>query len=165
MRNMTLPYALVLSVLVSGCVITTSSKPSPMQFRHVSTRPIQGRYGNIFRATMTVLQDNGYIIKQTDMSSGLITAEVNRETPRILQALQSSSKKRKITHKGTLVQASAVVDKLNERNTEVRITIQERTYSETGSTTRVRQLRDPRVYKKILDDITLEVKRREAIGR
>lgn len=164
MRNARLPYALALCLLVAGCAM--GPKMSPMQFRHISMRPIQGQYDNIFRATMTVLQDNEYIIKQTDMDAGLITAEVNRQTSRTLLALQIvGSKRQQIKNMGTIVEVSAVVSQINDANTEVRITIQERTYSETGTTTRVKQLRDPRIYKKLLDDITLEVRRREAMGR
>ncbi len=163
MRNRRLPYALALCLLVAGCVI--APKMSPMQVRQISTRLIAGSYENTFRATMTVLQDNGYIIKQTNMDAGLITAEVNRETSRFSQFFQRRHSKGRVVNKGTIVEASAVVSKISDTNTEVRTTIQERTYTASGGTSRVRQLRDAKIYKKLFDDITIEVKRREAMGR
>lgn len=163
MRNARRPYAFALCLLAVGCA--TVPKMSPMQFRHISTRLIEGRYDNVFRSAMTVLQDNGYIIKQTNMDTGLITAEVNREISSVFQVLQViGSKQQQIRNKGTLVEASAVVSKISDTNTEVRITIQERTYTASGGTSRVRQLRDATIYKKLFDDITIEVRRREAMG-
>ena len=163
MRDLTLSCALALCLLGAGCA--TTPKMSPMQFRQISTRLIDAGYHNTFRATMTVLQDNGYIIKDTDMDSGLITAEVNRETSGFSQFLQRVGYDGEIKNKGTLVEASAVVSKISNTNTEVRITVQERTYSSSGGTSHVKQLRDPETYKRLFDDITIEVKRREAMGR
>ena len=136
-----------------------------MQLRQITTRMIQGRYENVFKATMTVLQDNFYIIKQTDMDAGLIVAEVNREASGWSQFFQALGSEGEIPSKGTVVEATAVVGKLSETTSEVRITIQEKTYSSTGKTTRVKQLKDSEVYRSLFNDITIEVKRREALGR
>ena len=163
MRSPRLSYVLALVILAGGCA--TTPKMSPMQLRQITTRTIQGGYENVFKATMTVLQDNFYIIKQTDMEAGLIVAEVNREASGWSQFLQALGSEGEISNKGTVVEASAVVGKLSETTSEVRITIQEKTYSSTGKTTRVKQLKDSEVYRSLFNDITIEVKRREALGR
>ena len=164
MRSPWLPYALALVILAGGCA--TTPKMSPMQLRQLTTRTIQGGYENVFKATMTVLQDNSYIIKQTDMQAGLITAEVNREASGWSQFFQAlASEDEEIPSKGTVVEASAVVGKISEKTTEVRITIQEKTYSSAGKTTKVKQIHDPEIYRSLFNDITVEVKRREALGR
>lgn len=156
-------YGLPLALCIIGMGCAASSKLSPMQFRQISTRMIEGSYENVFRATMTVLQDNSYIIKQTDMDAGLITAEVNREASggsQFMQALFTGE----VYEKGTLVEASAVVGKISETSTEVRIIVQEKKYSGHGGTTSVKQLKDAQIYKKLFDQIVVEVKRREAIN-
>ena len=162
-RNSRLSYVLALVILAGGCA--TTPKMSSMQLRQITTRTIQGGYENVFKATMTIFQDNSYIIKQTDMDAGLIVAEVNRESSGWSQFFQAMFSEGEISDKGTVVEASAVVGKLNETTSEVRITIQEKTYSNTGKTTRVKQLKDSEVYRSLFNDITIEVKRREALGR
>jgi len=163
MRSPRLSYVLALVILAGGCA--TTPKMSPMQLRQITTRMIQGGYENVFKATMTVLQDNFYIIKQTDMDAGLIVAEVNREASGWSQFFQALGSEGEIPSKGTVVEATAVVGKLSETTSEVRITIQEKTYSSSGKTTRVKQLKDSEVYRSLFNDITIEVKRREALGR
>jgi coproporphyrinogen III oxidase len=161
-RSLKYGVAVALCISLLGCA--ASSQLSPMQFRQISTRPIEGSYENIFRATMTILQDNSYIIKQTDMEAGLIMSEVNREASggsQFMQALFTGE----VFDKGTVVEASAVVSKISETTSEVRITIQEKKYSSRGGTTSVKQLENAEIYKKLFDQIVVEVKRREAMGR
>lgn len=77
---------LLLTILV-GCA--TGPQLSQMQIRQLTTKMIEGSYENVFRATMAVLQDQGYIIKNTDMNSGLIVANIDRETSNFSQAMQA----------------------------------------------------------------------------
>jgi hypothetical protein len=158
--------SLVLLLLtgLSGC--KTAPEMSPMQKRQITTRSIDGGYQNIFKAIMTVLQDNMYIIKDTKMDTGLILAEVNRETDKKSQFFQKIySETGAISNKGTIIEVSSTVDKISETTSEVRLTIQEKVYSDTGGTTKVKQILDPIVYEKLFNDITVELKRREAYGK
>jgi len=151
-----------LSVLFFGCA--AGPQLSQMQIRQLTTKMIDGNYENVFRATMTILQDQGYVIKNTDMNSGLIVANVDRETSggsQFAQALFLG----KITDKNTVVEVSATINKLNDKTQELRLNIQETNYTGGGGKNNIKQIHDEKVYQKLFNDITLEVKRREAINK
>lgn len=153
---------LIASMLI-GCA---ASRPqlSPMQLRQLTTRVIESTYEHVFRATMTVLQDNGYVIKNTDMNSGLIVANIDKETSGGSQFMQALFLGR-ITDKNTIIEVSATVNKLNEQSQELRLVIQETNFSGSGGKNKIDQITDDKIYQKLFNDITLEVKRREAMGK
>lgn len=156
---------LACAFFISGCA-TTTPKISPMQMRAFTTRNFDGDYENVFRATMTVLQDQGYIIKNTDMNSGLIVAEIDREASKSSQFWQTVfSQNGYIPNKGTLIQVSATIGKLNAAQSELRVIIQEVTYGSFNSKTNIKTIEDPKVYDALLNDVLIEVKRREAINK
>jgi len=152
---------LLLTFLV-GC----AARPqlSQMQIRQLTTKMIEGSYENVFRATMTILQDQGYVIKNTDMNSGLIVANIDRETSGGSQFMQALFLGR-ITDKNTVIEVSATVNKLNEENQELRLNLQETNYSGSGAKQNIKQIYDEKVYQNLFNDITLEVKRREAMNK
>ena len=159
-------YLGIFMCLILGGCATTAPQVSPMQMRQFTTRTFDGNYENVFRAAMTVLQDQGYIIKNTDMNSGLIVAEIDREASKSSQVMQAMfSQNGYIANKGTLIQASTTINKLNEAQSEIRMTIQEVTYSSFNSKTNVTTITDQKVYESILNDVYIEVKRREAINK
>lgn len=152
----------LLSVLFFGCA--AGPQLSQMQIRQLTTKMIDGSYENVFRATMTILQDQGYVIKNTDMNSGLIVANIDRETSggsQFFQALLVGS----VYDKNTVIEVSATVNKLNEQTQEIRLNIQETNYSGGGAKQNIKQIYDGQVYQKLFNDITLEVKRREAMNK
>ncbi|NQT90474.1 MAG: hypothetical protein HQ558_04390 [Candidatus Omnitrophica bacterium] len=147
-------------LLVVGCA--TTPKLSSMQVRQITTKDINGSYENIYRATMTVLQDEGYIIKNTDMDSGLIVADIDRETSRTTQFLQQMAGA-KTWDKGTQIQISAMVNKINDDLSKLRINIQEINYNQHGGKSRITQIREEKVYYDLFNTIITEVRRREAM--
>jgi hypothetical protein len=152
---------LMVSFLV-GCA--AGPQLSQMQIRQLTTKMIEGSYENVFRATMTILQDQGYVIKNTDMNSGLIVANIDRETSggsQFFQALLVGS----VYDKNTFIEVSATVNKLNEKTQEIRLNIQETNYSGSGNKQDIEQIYDEEVYQKLFNEITLEVKRREAMNK
>jgi hypothetical protein len=149
-------------VLIAGCA--TTPKLSPMQIRELTTRQMDGSYENIYRACITVFQDQGYIIKNTDMDSGLIVANVDRETSmgsQVFQVLWAGF----VWDKGTQVEVSAMVNLVSESASEVRVNIQEVNYGQYGGKNRIRQIYDEKLYYNLFNEIVTEVKRREAMGR
>ncbi|HKI79366.1 MAG TPA: hypothetical protein VKA26_12550 [Ignavibacteriaceae bacterium] len=153
--------SLFLTLFVVGCA--TGPQLSQMQKRQMTTKMIEGSYEDAFRATMTILQDQGYVIKQTDMNSGLIVANVDRESSKgsqFLSALFTGA----VSHKNTIIEVSATINKLNETSQEIRLNIQETEYSGNGGKTDINQIYDPKVYENLFNQIVLEVKRREAIN-
>lgn len=162
-RLFTTLFIVIAGTLFIGCA---GSKPqlSPMQLRQLTTRVIESTYDHVFRATMTVLQDNGYVIKNTDMNSGLIVAHIDRETSGGSQFMQSLFLG-KVKDKNTIIEFSATVNKLNEQSQELRISLQETNYTESGGKNEINQITDDKTYQKLFNDITVEVKRREAMGK
>lgn len=155
------PFILVVTFIV-GCA--AGPQLSQMQIRQLTTKMIEGSYENVFRATMTILQDQGYVIKNTDMNSGLIVANIDRETSGGSQFAQALLFGR-ITDKNTVIEVSATVNKLNDTNQELRLNIQETNYSGSGGKNSIDQIYDEKVYQDLFNQITLEVKRREAMNK
>lgn len=155
---------LIIGLAVVGLLGCSSTPKSTMQVRQAQTKMIDGGYENVFRATMTVLQDNDYVIKQTDMNSGLIVAQVNRETSGGAQ-LMSALFLGTIAHKNTVIEVSTTLNKINDSSQELRMNIQEVAYAGNGSINTIKQIDKPEVYTKLFNDIAVEVKRREALGR
>jgi len=133
-----------------------------MQIREITTRQIEASYENIYRACLTVFQDQGYIIKNTDMDSGLIVANVDRETSKASQFWQVMWAGY-AWNKGTEVQVSGMVNKLNETTSDLRINIQEINYGRWGGKNTIKQVHDNDLYYNLFNEILTEVKRREAM--
>jgi hypothetical protein len=159
---------LILSLLlfIGGCATTTLS---PMQKRHITTKMIEGSYENVYRATLTVLQDQGYIIKNTDMDSGLIVANADRKTSggsRFMQALFAGY----VYDKGSEIEITCMTNKLSDQTSEIRMNIREVKYGQSSASgisgkQDVEQIYDENIYHGLFNEITVEVKRREALNR
>lgn len=157
---------ILVSTLACLLLVGCASKPavSPMQKRQITTKQIDGGYENVYRATMTVLQDQGYVLKNTDMNSGLIVASIDREaskTSQFWQAFLAGD----ILNKGTVIEATVAVGKINERLQEIRVTLQETRYNRHGGKEDIKSVLDPKIYDELANQIRVEVKRREALGR
>jgi hypothetical protein len=128
----------------------------------------ESAYEDAYKATVTVLQDQGYIIKNTDIDTGLILASVDKNAStgsKIAQVLLVGF----AFDRGSEIEASCVVNKLNDTNTEIRISIQEVQYGDasifSGSSKRnVKQIYNSEVYRIIFNEIAVEIKRREAFN-
>ena len=154
--------AILIPLAAAGCA--SAEAKSPMQLRQIQSRTVEGNYENVFRSTMTVLRDNNYTIKNTDMASGLITAEVDREASmgsQFMQALFVGT----VYHKNTFIEVSATIDKINETTQELRMNIQETQMNAQGGRNAIGQITNPEVYQKLFNDILVETRRREAMGR
>lgn len=143
----------------SGCA-SSSANLSPMQKRQITTHQIEGSYENVYRAAMTVLQDQGYVVKNTDMASGLIVASVDRETNESSQFWQAFW-----MYQGTFIEATITVGIINDSLQEIRVSLQETRYNQYDGKTDIKQLVNPAVYQELANQITVETKRREALGR
>jgi len=155
------------SVLVCGLACTPTVQLSPMQKRMITTKRFECNYENAFRACLTVLQDQGYIIKNTDMDSGLIVANVDRQTSAGSQVAQVLFLGYAFD-KGTEVEVSCVVNKLSESSQDIRLNIQEVKYGQSSwlsgtSKNSSKQILEPRIYQSLFNEIVVEVKRREAL--
>lgn len=150
----------LLSVFFVGCA--TTPVISPMQARAITTRHMEAGFEDIYRACITVFQDQGYIIKDTDMNTGLIVAQVDREASKSSQFWQAFWAGA-VYNKGTLVEVSCMVNKINDTSSDVRMSVQETTYNQWGGKAQIKQVYDEELYKNLFNEILTEVKRREAI--
>lgn len=164
-------YIAVLTLLTmisyTGCV-PPAPKLSPAQKRQITTRLYEGGYETTYRAILSVLQDQGYIVKNTDMNTGLINATIDREVSGGSQAVQAVFLGY-VADKGSELDASFMVNKINDTKTEVRLNIQESKYGQSNiysgsSKQKVIQILDPEIYNSIFNEIQTEVKRREAMN-
>ncbi len=152
-----------LAFLFAGCA-TTNTGLSPMQKRQVTTKQVDGTYENTYRATLTVLQDQGYVVKNTDMNSGLIVANIDKETSKgsqFWQAFWLGS----VHDKGTFIEITVTLSKINDTLQEARLNLQETRYNQFGGKTDIKQINDAKIYDELANQIRVEVKRREALGR
>ncbi len=164
--EITITIIVLFAIVLVGCAV--GPKLSPMQMREITTQLINGAYEDTYRSALTVLQDQGYIIKNTDMESGLIMAQVDRATSggsQFTQALFLGY----VADKGTDVEVSCVVNKISNTNTEIRINIQETNYGQSSwlsgtSKQKVKQIYEPELYRNLFNAVELEVKRRQAIS-
>lgn len=152
-----------LTFIIVGCA-TTKDNLSPMQKRQITTKTLEGSYDDVYRATMTMLQDQGYVIKNTDMDSGLIVANIDKETTKSNQFFQALFVGT-IYDKGTFIEVTVTINKISETLQELRMNIQETNYNQFGGKTNIKQIYEAEIYYSLFNEVSVEVKRREALGR
>ena len=154
-----------LSILLIGCSNSTPQL-SQMQIREMTTKEIQADFKTTFKATMSVLQDQDYIIENTDFNSGLIVAEkeVNKETTAgdVLMTIFVDLRH----NRNGKVKVSATVASVSDNVTKLRINIQEKnirrgTFGSADET--ITNIQDKRVYEVLFNQISTEVERMKAM--
>jgi hypothetical protein len=150
-KRFLLPFLLAaISLTFFNCGGASQPKLSPMQVRELTTKLFESDYETIFRSTLTILQDQGYVIKNTDMAAGLILGYADRKTAlgsQLFSALMLGF----VAHKGTDIEVSCMLNKINDTSSELRMNIQEAKYGQSstlsGNTkTDSNLIRDPKIY-------------------
>ncbi len=147
--------------LLAGCATT---KLSPQQRRSLQVKHFKdSSYNNVFRAFKTVLQDEGYIIKNQDMDGGLIVAHSSKPMSlgyAILAGLSSQPN----YQTGTTYEVSVNLEEIKKNYVESRVILQQvSSYSQGGS--RGAEILNPELYKNIYTKVFTEVARRKAQGK
>ena len=96
------------------------------------------------------------------MNTGLIVAQVDRESSKgdqFWQAFWVGA----VYNKGTLIEISCMVNKINDTSSDLRVNIQETQYNQFGGKVNIKQIYDEKLYQNLFNEILTEVKRREAI--
>ena len=144
----------------AGCV--TTSQLSPQQRRSLQVKNFESSYNHVFRAFKTVLQDEGYIIKNQDMQGGLIVAHASKSTgtgTAILAALGLGGNQNYQT--GSTYEVSVNLEEIRKKYVESRVIIQKvDRFSQGGS--QGREIVNPALYKNIYSKVMVEVERRKA---
>ena len=159
---------LVLASLLGFMVLAsceTTPEMSPQQRRALQVRTFDSNYKNVFNAFKTVLQDEGYIIRNQDYTGGMILAEAtkssNKGAVRFLRAFGNNGSDY-VTSEGYSI--SVNFEEINKNTTESRLILQKTQNMKRGSSTG-NELLDPAVYKNIYQKVSVEIKRRQATGR
>ncbi len=188
-KKVLLMFCIILTLASVNC--KTSVQLTTPQKRQITTQLIQGSYEDIFSATLTVLQDRNCVIKKTDKTTGLIFAkeEVGSETSAVEKAgnlvagvlcaigatIMGFDIESTTTDDVTLVEIGCVVSKIDDTASQLRVNIQESTLTieETGTLLKkdkeyklkTKPIYDEAYYRKLFNEIKIEVKRREAINK
>jgi len=148
----------VVCLFFIGCVTTPAL--SPQQRRSLQVKNFESSYRHVFRAFKTVLQDEGYIIKNQDMNGGLIVAQASRSTSTgsMMLSVMAGSKNYRT---GIKYEVSVNLEEIRKNYVETRVIIQKiDAYSQGGSTGR--EIIDPSLYRNIYSKVIVEVERRKA---
>ncbi|CAL7906538.1 hypothetical protein [Fusobacterium necrophorum] len=166
MKKWILGFLVALCVFMLGCSSTTPQL-SQMQIREITTKEIEADFKTTFKATMSVLQDQDYIIENTDFDSGLIVAEkeANKETTAgdVLMVLFVDMRHRR----SGKVRVSATVTEVTKETTKLRINIQEKSITKgtfNSGSEDIINIQDKKIYDTLFNQISTEVERIKAIN-
>ena len=160
LRRGAVSLVLLALAVLSGCATTGMST---MQKRTIETRELAADYKTSFRAVMTVLQDNGYIIKNAQMDAGLITAEKNIEAgagEQILETLFVGADK---AIKGRVYEVSLTLEEWSPELTKARVSLQKVEYDASGRGRSTQNVSDPATLKQLFEQVQVEIERRKAL--
>lgn len=159
MKNLTLLSTVLL--FLTGCLATTP-KLTPQQRRALQVRTFDASYGNVFKGARTVLQDEGYIIKNQDYDGGMILAQKETSTSNSSLFLTTVGDNQSYVT-GKSFDISFSLEKINDNLTETRMTLQNTTKTSTGGVSG-REVVDAEVYNSLYNKINVEIQRRKARG-
>jgi hypothetical protein len=154
-------YLTLALLILASCA--TKPQLSPQQRRALQVRTFENTtYDNVFRAFKTIMQDDGYVVKNQDLEGGLIVAQIQK-TDRggaFFAALGGNKNYRT----GESFEISANLEKINKSTVESRIIIQKvESFSMGGQ--QGDEILDPEMYKSFYNKVKVEVERRKAQGR
>ena len=152
-------YLLLCLLFWAGCATTT--KLSPQQRRALQVRNFESSYNHVFRAFKTVLQDEGYIIKNQDMQGGLIVAHNSKSAGAGMAVLAALAGNNTNYKTGSTYEVSVNMEEIRKKYVESRVIIQRvDAYSQGGA--QGREIIDPALYRNIYSKVMVEVQRRKA---
>jgi hypothetical protein len=142
----------VLALLITGCATTTQTA---LQRRTYEAKELEGTFDDAFKATMQVLQDNGYVIKNTDHAGGVIQAETG-----IKKEFWSGSM--------TNVEITATLEQFGANTVKERLSLIRKiknTYAYGTTKENSEIIDDPELFQKMYDEIQKEMFIRKNLNR
>ncbi len=159
-KKMLVCLLFLMGILMVGCT-NTAPQLSQMQIREITTKEIPADYKSTFKATMSILQDEGYTIENTDFDAGLIVGKIEQsQSVGFAETLLFGTGSRMST-----VKISATVSEITKDITKLRINIQNkdtvsRQYRKDDYATKVL---DKAIYDKLFNLIKVEAERIKAM--
>ncbi len=135
-------FVIILPIVIflAGCA---TASLSTMQRRSIEAKELEGRFDDAFKATLQVLQDNGYVITHTDYKAGVIKGETGWKYRSFLFAPRKQ-------------EASVTIEEWDENKIKERVTFLVREDLGLG-TERSRIIEDPKFLQEIYDAIQKEM--------
>ena len=152
-------YLFVMIMLVSGCA-TVGSQSTPLQRKAMESKELEGTYEDAIKSTVSVLQDKGYQIINSDYQGGIISAETSKEVFNKFWGY-------KIAYKATIN-----FEKFTENRSKMRLAIYRQIYNGIGGEVsscpgspklRTGFVDDPQVYQDFYAEIQREIFRKNAV--
>lgn len=143
-------FVILLTIMSAGCATT---QLTALQRRTLESRDLEGKYDNAFRATVQVLQDEEYIIKNADFKSGVIQGETG-----IKSGFWGSM---------TNAEVTATLEQFGENTVKARISFinKAKSSSQYGTHENSARVEDPEFFQRIYDDIQKEMFVRENLNK
>ncbi|MBU0477111.1 hypothetical protein KKC91_00880 [bacterium] len=134
---------------ITGCA-TEYSTLKPSQRRLVEAKELEGSFDIAYKATMQVLQDNGYIIASSDYNGGVIKGETGWKPRGIFVPRQ--------------YEVSVLIEAWGENKVKERLTFLLKEDLGLGSQ-RSRLIEDPKQLQRFYDEIQREIFIRQNLNR
>lgn len=150
-------HLLIFLLLVTGCVPRASEPPmTQLQIREIQTRAYsQSDMKMVMKAMINVLQDEGYMITNSSLDLGLLSAERNIDVEskfmRFLACFAEAQNARWDKH--TTILANANVSSFGE-TTRVRMSFQSKTLDNFGCPSKITTLYDPCLYEDFFSKVS-----------
>lgn len=154
--------------LLQGCASSSNPeiKLSNMQLRHLTTKEFQADNETTFKAVLSVLQDQNYIIKNADIDSGFISCEkqVDLDTNSNVVLMKLFVDTTYSEHNKILI--SATISQQSKDSSRVRLNIQSITVGDgvfANATEEATFITDNTIYTSLFNQISTEIARLKAL--
>ena len=141
---------MLLMIMSAGCATT---QLTALQRRSLESRDLEGKYDDAFRATVQVLQDEGYIIKNADFKSGVIQGETG--TKQDFWGVMRNS------------EVTATLEQFGENTVKERISFvnKNKSSSQYGTQENSTRIEGPEFFQRIYDNIQKEMFVRQNLNK
>ncbi len=144
---------ILLTVFSIGC---NQPQLTTLQIRELQSQDLQGTFENAYKANLQVLQDYGYVIKNSDYQSGVIQGETG------------SKKDKNYFWNGLMVnsEATATLEQFGPDTVKERLSLVKKwTYVYYGGNVKSETIVDPQLYQRFYDDIQKEMFVRQNLNK
>ncbi len=155
---------LVITILLTSCI--SHKTLTPTEIKIMTTKQYEENYDLVFSSALSLIQSEGFLITNTDKSTGLINAnkQIDNKNAGWQMALVGTAKE------ASTAQLTFFIQQLNDHLTEVKMTIYEGSVtSSTGSwgikntSTKNNMVEDAEVYATWFNNLGAEIGRRKAL--
>lgn len=151
MKKSCIVVATVFMLFFVGC---NEARLTSLQRKQLESKDLHGKYENAYKATLQVLQDHGYAIKNTDHASGVIHGETGKEWNMWLETME-------------WLEITATIEQFGDDTVKERLSILKKIKrsSQYGTHENSEMVEDPELFAKIYDDIQKEMFIRQNINK